>query len=104
MSQDRGMGAIALPRPEDGGLRPKRTTLQNLAHFFRHKPLGAFGSVVAAILVFVAIFANVIATHDPYMIRAAEVFSPPDSTVWLGSDHLGRDVYSRIVHGARISL
>ena len=104
MGQDRSIGAIALPTPVDGGLKPKRTTAQNLGHFFRHKPLGAFGAVVAGILVLVAIFANIMDTHDPYAIRAAEVFSPPNSTVWLGSDHLGRDVYSRIIHGTRISL
>ena len=104
MSQDRSIGAIASPMPVDGGLKPKRTAAQNLGHFFRHKPLGAFGAVVAGILVLVAIFVNIMDTHDPYAIKAAEVFSPPNSTVWLGSDHLGRDVYSRIIHGARISL
>ena len=117
MSQDRGIGAIARPdslqaidQPE-GGLRPKRTAVQNLANFFRTKPLGAFGAVVAVILVLVAIFANVLDTHDPYQIRPedasgnkVDVFASPDPQFWLGTDHLGRDVYSRLVHGARISL
>jgi len=66
--------------------------------------LGAFGAVVALILVFVAIFANLLANHDPYTIRVAEVFTGPTSSTWLGTDHLGRDVYSRIIYGARISL
>ena len=68
MSQDRGIGALPYPAPSDGGLRPKRTTFQNLANFFRTKPLGAFGAVVAVILVLVATFANAIDTHDPYQI------------------------------------
>ena len=111
MSQDRGVGAIALPGQPEGGLRPKRTAAQNLANFFRTKPLGAFGAVVAAILVLVAVFANVLDTHDPYQIRPedasgnkVDVFASPDPQFWLGTDHLGRDVYSRLVHGARISL
>ena len=111
MSQDRGVGAIALPGQPEGGLRPKRTTVQNLANFFRTKPLGAFGAVVAVILVLVAVFANVLDTHDPYQIRPedtsgnkVDVFASPDPQFWLGTDHLGRDVYSRLVHGARISL
>ncbi len=111
MSQDRGIGAIALPGQPEGGLKPKRTAVQNLANFFRTKPLGAFGAVVAAILVLVAVFANVLDTHDPYQIRPeaasgnkVDVFASPDPQFWLGTDHLGRDVYSRLVHGARISL
>ena len=111
MSQDRGIGALALPIPSDGGLRPKRTAIQNVGNFFRSKPLGAFGAVVAVILALVGTFANVIDTHDPYQIRPADdagnkvaVYAPPDSQFWLGTDHLGRDVYSRLVHGARISL
>ena len=111
MSQDRGVGAVALPAPSEGGLRPKRTAIQNLTNFFRTKPLGTFGAFVAVVLVLVAIFANVIDTHDPYQIRPmdesgnkVDVFSAPDSQFWLGTDHLGRDVYSRLVHGARISL
>ena len=111
MNQDRGIGVIALPGQPEGGLRPKRTVVQNLGNFFRTKPLGAFGAVVAAILVLVAVFANVLDTHDPYQIRPedasgnkVDVFASPDPQFWLGTDHLGRDVYSRLVHGARISL
>ncbi|PKB63601.1 MAG: hypothetical protein BZY80_06550 [SAR202 cluster bacterium Io17-Chloro-G2] len=78
--------------------------MNHVVEFFKRKPLGAVGAVVAVILVFVAIFANMLANHDPYTIRVAEIFSGPTSDTWLGTDHLGRDVYSRIVYGARISL
>jgi len=103
MAQDQTSRA-AIPGQAIFVLPPKRTSFQHIAEFFRRKPLGAFGAVVALILVFVAIFANLLANHDPYTIRVAEVFTGPTSSTWLGTDHLGRDVYSRIIYGARISL
>ncbi len=51
-----------------------------------------------------AVAANAVSTHDPTRTDAAHTFLPPGSSHWLGTDHLGRDIYSRIVHGARISL
>jgi ABC-type dipeptide/oligopeptide/nickel transport system permease subunit len=86
------------------GLRPKRTLWQSLANFARRKPLGAFGAVVATLLIIVAIFAPLIATHDPTETNSAYVFAPPGSELLLGGDRLGRDVFSRLVYGARISL
>ena len=103
MAQDQGTGVI-ITSSDAFTLPPKRTSLQHIAEFFKRKPLGAFGAIVALILILVAIFANVLATHDPYEIRVAPVFTSPTSETLLGTDHLGRDVYSRIVHGARISL
>jgi peptide/nickel transport system permease protein len=51
-----------------------------------------------------AVFAGSLATHDPIDTDAAHTLEPPGARHWLGSDHLGRDVYSRIVYGARVSL
>ncbi len=48
--------------------------------------------------------AGLVATQDPMRTDAAHTFLPPGPQHWLGTDHLGRDVYSRIVHGARVSL
>jgi peptide/nickel transport system permease protein len=45
-----------------------------------------------------------LATHDPIRTYAMQTLAPPSTEHWLGTDHLGRDVYSRLVHGARISL
>ena len=75
-----------------------------LARFARKKPLGAAGGLVMLVIVLTAVFANVIATHDPIATDAAHTLERPGRDHWLGSDHLGRDIYSRIVHGARISL
>jgi len=56
------------------------------------------------LILFTAIFANVLQTHDPIATNAAATLAPPGAAHWLGTDHLGRDIYSRILHGARVSL
>jgi peptide/nickel transport system permease protein len=75
-----------------------------LWRFVRKKPLGAAGGVLIAVMVLTAVFAEVLATHDPIATDAAHTLAAPSAEHWLGSDHLGRDIYSRIVHGARVSL
>jgi peptide/nickel transport system permease protein len=56
------------------------------------------------VIVATAFLAELLATHDPIATNAAHTLARPDPQYWLGTDHLGRDIYSRIVHGARISL
>jgi peptide/nickel transport system permease protein len=75
-----------------------------LVRFCRRKPLGAAGGFIVAVIVVTAIFADLLATADPIATEASMTLAPPDRSHWLGTDHLGRDIYSRIVHGARISL
>ncbi|HSF04225.1 MAG TPA: ABC transporter permease [Methylomirabilota bacterium] len=75
-----------------------------LARFCRRKPLGAAGALFMLAMVVSAVFADVLATHDPIATDAAHTLAAPGAEHWLGSDHLGRDIYSRIVHGARVSL
>src|SRR5713226_998151 len=75
-----------------------------LWRFIRKKPLGAAGGLLMALMVITAIFADVLTTRDPIATDAANTLAPPSAEHWLGSDHLGRDIYSRIVHGARVSL
>ncbi len=105
MSLDRA-GATALPEQTIGGLRPRRTVWQQVGAFFRHKPLGAFGAVVFLVLLFVAIFAQIggFAIEDPYDPVVDRIFDPPSREAWFGGDHIGRDVFSRVVHGSWISL
>jgi peptide/nickel transport system permease protein len=86
------------------GLMPGGAIWKHISRFARRKPLGAFGAVIALILVVVAVFAPFIATHDPAETNGALVYAPPGSQLLLGGDQLGRDVFSRLVYGARISL
>ena len=70
----------------------------------RRYPLGAAGAVIVVVFVLAALLANLVATFDPTATSARNSLAPPGSVYWLGADFMGRDVYSRIVHGARISL
>ncbi|HEY6197588.1 MAG TPA: ABC transporter permease [Candidatus Binatia bacterium] len=72
--------------------------------FLRQKPLGALGGLVIVGLVLTAAFADTLATHDPIRTDAAHTLAQPTRSHWLGTDNLGRDIYSRIVYGARVSL
>ncbi|MEP6923143.1 MAG: ABC transporter permease [Pyrinomonadaceae bacterium] len=63
-----------------------------------------FGLAVAGILILTAIFAPFIATHDVTAQNLAMRFAAPSAEHWFGTDALGRDVFSRLVFGARISL
>ena len=83
---------------------PTSAIWQQIGRFTRRKPLGAFGAVIALLLIIVAVFAPFIATHDPAATNAALVYAPPGSQLLLGGDQLGRDVFSRLVYGARVSL
>jgi peptide/nickel transport system permease protein len=70
----------------------------------RRYPLGAAGAVIMAVFVFAAIFAGAITVYDPLSTNPALSLAPPSAQHWLGCDFMGRDIYSRIVYGARISL
>jgi peptide/nickel transport system permease protein len=85
-------------------VRPRAGVWITLRRFVRKKPLGAAGGVLMAAMVVTAIFANVLQTHDPIATDASNTLATPSAEHWLGADHLGRDIYSRIVHGARVSL
>ena len=80
-----------------------------LRRFAASKPMGAAGAVIVVLVVFAAIFANVVSPYDPYASNLNENGLPvrlegPGASFFLGTDALGRDVFSRIIYGARISL
>jgi peptide/nickel transport system permease protein len=86
------------------GLRPKSSPLAALLYFVRRYPLGALGGAILLALILTAIFAPWIAPHDPQETSVALQYAPPRSARILGGDQLGRDVLSRLIYGARISL
>jgi peptide/nickel transport system permease protein len=85
-------------------LAARTRPLAVVVRFCRKKPLGAAGGFLMLLMLIGAVFADPLATHDPIATDAANTLAPPSAQHWLGSDHLGRDVWSRIVHGSRISL
>ena len=70
----------------------------------REKPLGAIGGALVLILLLAAILADVLAPYGYNSIDPYHRLQPYSSPFWLGSDNLGRDVLSRIIYGARISI
>ncbi len=71
---------------------------------FREKPLGAAGAVIFAVLSLLAIFANIIAPYGYNDFSLAQRLAAPSMAHLMGTDHLGRDLFSRIVYGARVSM
>jgi peptide/nickel transport system permease protein len=71
----------------------------------RRSPTGVAGMAILLVLMLVALFAPVIAPHDPNEMNLREALQPPGSEGHLlGTDELGRDTLSRIIHGSRVSL
>lgn len=71
---------------------------------FRRNRLALLGLAIVVLLILVAAFAPWIATHHPNEQNLAQRLLPPSGAHWLGTDEFGRDVFSRIVFGARITL
>ena len=71
---------------------------------FTRNPLAVIGLAIVLTLILVALFAPVLASHSPFEQVLVDRLQPPGSTYWLGTDELGRDIYSRLIHGARITL
>ena len=70
----------------------------------REKPLGTFGGMVTLIFILLAIFAELLAPYPYREIHLADILKGPAAQYLLGTDHLGRDLLSRLLYGARISL
>jgi len=75
-----------------------------VAGFVYRHPTMVIGMVLLAIIVFVAIFAPWLGTVDPTALAPAKRTREPSAEFWFGSDAFGRDVYSRVLYGARVSL
>ena len=70
----------------------------------RRNPLTLFGLVLLLMIVLLSIFAPLISPYDPSKISIKERFSPPSAAHWFGTDEVGRDIFTRILYGARLSL
>ena len=73
-------------------------------HLLLSNPISTIGVAGVLLLLIVTVFAPIIATHDPLEISLTGRFLPPSGEHLFGTDHLGRDIFSRVVYGSRISL
>ena len=71
---------------------------------FRRHPTALIGGAILIAMVVIAILAPWLGTVDPLAVFPSQRLHPPSAESWLGTDMLGRDVYSRVVYGARVSL
>ena len=95
------MTAPAAPLPladEAGAAKPPKRS------YLRKHPSVAIGGFLLLLMIFIAVFAPLLWTVDPTAISTARRTRMPSELYWFGTDMLGRDVYSRVVYGARVSL
>ncbi len=95
------MSATAIPLPD---VLPPVVRRGVVRTFLRRHPTAALGAVILAVMVAIAVFAPFLGTVDPIAIDPIHRLADPSARHWFGTDMLGRDVYSRTLYGARISL
>ena len=79
-------------------------TLRRIAPLLRSHPLAVFGLLFLLIFVIMALFAPWLAPYNPSALDLLHRLAPPSRAHWLGTDELGRDILSRLIYGARLSL
>jgi len=93
------MPAVAIKAP-----KPVSPTWRNFKDALRRHPTAIAGGIVLLLMVFVAILAPWLGTVDPQAVAPVRRLKQPSAEFWFGSDMMGRDVYSRVLYGARVSL
>ncbi len=92
-----------LQAPKQKEERSQSLILESMKLFFQHK-LAVIGTVIVFLFLILAIFAPLIAPYGINEQSLGERFSAPSAAHWFGTDDFGRDIFSRVVYGARISL
>lgn len=98
------MTTVAAAAPDAMPARDQPRWWRFTVRLFRTKPLGAAGAVVFAIFLFSGVFAGVLAPYGINETDLAHRLEPPSRQFLLGTDHLGRDLFSRVLMGARLSM
>jgi peptide/nickel transport system permease protein len=98
--------AVATARPQEIEIISSRWTRiwKAIGKFIMTKPLGAIGGVIILVMIFAAVFAPQIAPYDPYELNQSLQFGAPSLSHPFGTDEFGRDLFTRIIYGAKIAL
>jgi peptide/nickel transport system permease protein len=84
--------------------RPASPALRFLGRLIREKPLGAIGGLVFVVFLFVGVFADLLAPYGANQINPINRLKPPSWAYPFGTDNLGRDMFSRCIYGAQLSV
>jgi len=87
-----------------GRVKSRNWFLDLMLRLIREKPMGTVGAAIVILLLFAGVFANFLAPYGMNQFNLDAIKQPPSATHWLGTDDLGRDMLSRIIYGARISM
>ncbi|MGK9230333.1 ABC transporter permease [Inquilinus limosus] len=99
----RGLKAYMAREPRSPGEAMLHELYATAQRFFAN-PLAAIGLAIIILLCLVAVFAPWLATHDPLAQNLPNALRPPSADHWFGTDEIGRDIFSRIVYGSRVTL
>ena len=94
----------SLPVQDEQVVTKKRSQLKEVWRRFCRNKQAMIGLAMLLLLIFAAVFANLIAPYDPVEQNLLIRLQGPSAAHWFGTDELGRDIFSRILYGARISL
>lgn len=99
------MSALEAVKLTDGARKKARPLLADLfIRLIKEKPLGVIGGVIVLAMLIVGIFAEAVSPYGPTEINAKHVLEAPSAEFLMGTDNLGRDLLTRVIHGARISM
>jgi len=99
------MAILSPPAASTAEYAPPRPSRWATAwQFVVQNPLGAAGALVVFVMMFMAVFADFVTVYDPTRNNFGAMLEPPGAEYWLGTDQFGRDLYTRIVYGARTAL
>jgi len=96
--------AEALARQRYFESTPRRRFVRFWGEFIRRRPLGAFGLMLVLVMIGAAILADRISPYDPTALSFKDLLAPPSPEHLFGTDNFGRDVFSRVLYGARTAL
>jgi len=97
-------GRVAEPKATQGERKKHSWLVGFFIRLVKEKPLGTVGAVITLLLLLTGIFADFLAPYGMNQIHRADMMVAPSARFWFGTDQAGRDIFSRIIFGARVSV
>src|SRR5712691_10096060 len=98
------VSAPGLVQPAAGGTVRSEVRRTPFSGLVRRQPRLVIGGGLVAVLVLVGVFAPLLTPYNPIVGDVSDALQPPSGSHWLGTDDLGRDILTRVMFGARVSL